>query len=148
MKAMILKDKVKPGTKMAELFYTKNGVPINEDKTWPYNNRYGLGIGRPEEKIDMKPGYTSVELNFDREERYYASLGFDGGAWYGQGRYDENNMWYVEAKFGQVQGKAAEEFGSVTGYWPKKLVYFRNILDQNAYSQTLYPWPLIRLPDL
>lgn len=143
-----VKDNLSPTLKIAELFYTKNGVPINEDKTWPYNTRYALRIGKDAEKLYMKPGYTSIELNFDREERYYANLGFDGGAWYGQGRYDQNNMWYVQAKFGQVQGKASEEFGSMTGFWPKKLVYFRNILDQNTYSQTLYPWPLIRLADL
>jgi hypothetical protein len=37
-----LKGKLAPPLKMAELFYTKNGVPIEEDKTWDYANRFKL----------------------------------------------------------------------------------------------------------
>ena len=35
-----MKGKLAPPLKMAELFYTKNGVPIEEDKTWDYASRF------------------------------------------------------------------------------------------------------------
>src|SRR3546814_12849140 len=31
-----------PPLKIAEMYYTHHGVPINEDKTWDYANRYSL----------------------------------------------------------------------------------------------------------
>ncbi len=34
-----------PPIKMAELFYTSNGVPITEDKTWDYAGRFQLKNG-------------------------------------------------------------------------------------------------------
>src|SRR3546814_2258863 len=39
-----LKAQLAPTLKMAELFYTENGVPISEDKTWDYADRYNLRI--------------------------------------------------------------------------------------------------------
>src|SRR5690606_12429208 len=30
--------------RIASLFYSKNGVPITEDITWPYNNRFDLRV--------------------------------------------------------------------------------------------------------
>ena len=64
--------------KIADLFYTKNGVPITEDKTWNYDDRFELRKATANDKYFIKEGYTTANLNFDREVRYYASLGFDG----------------------------------------------------------------------
>ncbi|MGC4231724.1 MAG: RagB/SusD family nutrient uptake outer membrane protein [Niabella sp.] len=143
-----VKDNMSPTLKIAELFYSKNGVPINEDKTYNYNSRYTLRTAVPAEKLYMLNNYTSVYLHFDREPRFYANLGFDGGIWYGQGRYDDKgDLWAVQAKNGQLNGKAAIMYGSITGYWPKKLVHYQNIVDL-TYVRTSYAWPLMRLADL
>jgi hypothetical protein len=143
-----VRDNLSPTLKIAEQFYSKNGVPINEDKTYNYSGRYTLRTGTAAERLYMQVNYESVALNFDREPRYYADLGFDGGVWYGQGRYNENgDLWILQGKNSQLNGKASDIFGSVTGFWPKKIVHFQNTID-NSYVATTYAWPIIRLADL
>ena len=53
--------------KIADLFYTKNGVPITEDKTWNYDDRFELRKATANDKYFIKEGYTTANLNFDRE---------------------------------------------------------------------------------
>lgn len=138
-----------PTLKIAEMFYTENGVPINEDKTWNYSGRYELRTATNDERYNIKEGYQTVSLHFDREIRFYASMAFDGAMWYGQGRFDDEDPYYVEAKMGQAAARKAVSWYSVTGYWPKKLVYFDNAVALNlTYNAQPYPWPEIRLAEL
>ena len=138
-----------PPIKIAEMFYSKNGVPISEDKTYDYNGRFDLRIATEEEKYHLQPGYTTVGLHFDREQRFYTSLAFDGGIWYGQGRFDDNNQWLLQSKAGQYQSTVASSRYSVTGYRPKKLVNYENIIGNgSSYTIQQYPWPVMRLADL
>lgn len=138
-----------PTMRMAELFYTKNGLPIDQDKTWNYAGRYDLDTGRYADRYYVKEGYVTAALNFDREPRFYADLGFDGGIWYGQGRYDEDSTWHVEAQKGGYSAKYREADYSITGYWAKKLVNFLNVVQkEGSYTVQQYPWPVIRLADL
>lgn len=125
------------------LFYTNHGVPVDEDKTWNYTGRYNLQVVPDSDKYDLQPHYTTAALNVDREPRFYADLGFDGNAWFGQGRLDENNPWYINAKTRQAQGNAGAGY-TVTGYWPKKLVNYTS----GGTTYTYYSWPVIRLADL
>lgn len=137
-----------PTLQLAELFYSENGVPINEDRSFDYPGRYGLKVATPEDKNNIRPYYTTAKLHFNRENRFYASIGFDGGAWYGQGRNDDDNMWYLEGKAGQPAGFLRREAHSPTGYWAKKLVSYRTSMGQSSLTQSWYPWPVIRLADL
>jgi len=136
-----------PPLKIAEMFYSENGVPITEDKTWDYGSRFNLRVGEAPEKLYIKEGYTTAQLNFNREPRYYADLGFDGGIWYGNGREDDHatDLLYVQAKVGQP---AAAYTKSPTGYYAKKLVNYLNTITASAYTCINYPWPMIRLADL
>src|SRR3546814_5679203 len=61
--------------KMAELFYTENGVPISEDKTWDYADRYNLRIATSDDEA-LQTGYQTVGLHFNREPRFYADMAF------------------------------------------------------------------------
>ena len=139
-----------PPLKIAEMFYTKNGVPINEDKTWNYTARYDLDTATQDDKYKILPGYVTARLHFDREPRFYADLGFDGGIWYGQGQYDDDNTWHVEGRLGGYSGKTREDQYSITGYYAKKLVNFLNVTQPSTgnYQVQSYPWPIIRLADL
>lgn len=136
-----------PTLQMAELYYTKNGVPITEDKTWNYDNRYELQTSMAEDHRYIKEGYQTVALHFDREPRFYASLGFDGARWYGQGRFEDEGNFYVEAKAGQV-GLGTSLRRSGTGYFCKKLVSPRSTASPQGYTIDPYPWPIIRLADI
>ena len=137
--------------KMAGLFYTKNGVPIDEDTEWDYTNRFDLREGTEAEKHYIKQNYTTANFNFDREARFYGAFGFDGGIWYGNGNYDDNNPYWIESKTGQYLGKGQAGWHSVGGYWVKKLIYYTNAPPPsvaNQYLTTNYPWVMLRLGDL
>ena len=70
-----------PTLQGVEQFYTKNGLPINQDKTYDYENRYvyieapencdGNNYGKPEGKV--------MKLHTDREPRFYAWIGYHNG---------------------------------------------------------------------
>lgn len=139
-----------PTLKVAELFYSANGVPITEDNTWDYSKRYELRTAKVEEKLLIKSGAVTAQLNFDREPRFYADLGFDNGIWYGQGKTDESkDLFVLYAKKGNVDGQVGPGTGPLTGYWPKKLVHYTNVLSSiTSYSVKEYPWPILRLSDL
>jgi len=136
--------------KIAKLFYTHHGVPISEDKTRIPNDIYSLRTGNIDEKLYVKSGTTTVDMHFDREPRFYAYLGFDGGIWYGAGKTDDSKeLWYVAAKKGETDGQVAPSVGTLTGYFCKKFVHYNNTLTSLlSYSITTYPWPIIRLSDL
>lgn len=148
------KNLLAPPIKMAELFYTKNGVPIDEDLEWDYAGRYNLKEGDDASRYNIRKGYTTVKLHFDREQRFYASLGFDGGCWFGNGvgnnaNLDSENMFYVQAKWGQAAAQWGNSNYSETGYAVKKIVDFRGTVDATGrFTANRYPWPEIRLADL
>lgn len=135
--------------KIVDMFYTENGIPVEEDKTWVTNGV--TRIGDVEDQRLIKLNYETAAINFNREPRFYAYLGFDGGVWFGHGYYNDavpTGTYHVEGKLGQKNGKKGA-FGSVTGYYPKKFVHYQSTQANNGgYSTVNYPWPLIRLPHL
>src|SRR5690606_14632217 len=137
------------GMKIASLYYTKNGVPIEEDHTWNYNNRFNLRVATFPDRFRIKEGYTTAEFNFDRESRFYGGLGFDGGIWYGHGKYDDNATYWYEGKVGQYGGKEQVSWHSITGYYPKRHSHFTNTqTNLSTWTTTNYPWVMLRLGDL
>jgi starch-binding outer membrane protein, SusD/RagB family len=143
-----------PPIKMAELFYTKNGVPITEDKTWDYAGRFQLKTATGGDTFYIKKNEQTVKLHFDREPRFYADLAFDRGIWFGNwiNNYSINNMLYVKARRAEFAARQGVSNFSVTGYWIKKLVNMGTVAaaDGNVTgsNQNPYPWPEIRLADL
>lgn len=135
--------------KIASLFYTENGVPIDEDLTWDYTNRYDLQVAGYDDRYYIKQNERTVKFNFDREPRFYGSLGFDRGIWYGQGSYDQDEPFWLKLRKGEFGGKQQAGWHSVTGYYAKKLIHHTNHNTNNStYSSVNYPWPLLRLGDL
>jgi len=132
---------------IVELFYTENGVPIEEDNTWDHANRYELKIAEAKDRNYIKEGYTTAKLNFDREPRFYADLGFDGGRWYGHGLYTDAETYYVEGRQGGAASGHPYSY-AVTGYLPKKVVNYQNAATATTWTVQRYPWPIMRLADL
>ena len=132
-----------PPLKMAELFYTENGVPINEDKTWDYANRFNLRTTTVADSALIE-NYQTVGLHFNREPRFYADMAFDGSKWFMQ-----NATWDFKCKSGQNAGKKQSVLYSVTGYYAKKLVNWNTVLTTGGgVNFETYPWPVMRLGDL
>lgn len=136
--------------KMADLFYTENGVPVNEDKVWSNADKYKLRKAQEADKLYIKQGEQTVGLHYDREARFYAFLGFDTGIWYGAGKYDDKKPLYsLACRKGRENGKRETMSGPITAYFLKKCIYFENAeVGIVSYSSQNYPWPLIRLSDL
>lgn len=134
---------------LAKYFYSKNGVPIEEDITWHYNDRFKLREATEADRLSIRPGEITSAFNFDREHRFYGSLGFDRGVWYGNGKYEEDDLYWLKMRQGEFMGKYQTGYHPVTGYFAKKLVYYTNThTNSSTYSSTNYPWVMIRLADL
>jgi hypothetical protein len=141
---------------MAELFYSKNGVPINEDPSYNYAGRYDPVTVGDDHYYYIKEGLTTAVLNTHREPRFYACLGFDCGYWYGNGRTKDVGMgsdaetpWIMRMKGGEVSGKNGDIRYSKAGYFAKKLVNFETATAANGtLSTTRYTYPIMRLADL
>lgn len=146
--------------KVAEEFYTKHGLPINVDvdrqNGW---NELDIQRGDVAHQYYLQRGYETIKLNFDREPRYYAFVGFDGGKWLGQllpatmqkdkGQLTADDIYYVECRNGGVHNKVGNNVGPVTGFFPKKTFPYQNrISGSNNISTLFYPYPIMRLSDL
>jgi hypothetical protein len=134
----------------AERFYSNNGVPIDEDKFYDYENRYTTSIVEEKDKYFMKPGFETANLHFNREIRFYASLCFDGSVLYGNGLVadDPADLPLIEMKKGKSSGMSGAEKYSITGYLPKKLVHIESTVENDIWTVFRYSFPYIRLADL
>jgi hypothetical protein len=130
--------------RMAELFYSRNGVPINEDVSFDYVNRYELRTSLTEENDYVRSGEQTAVLHFDREPRFYASIAFDRGTYVLDPEY-----YTVRCRAGELATKRQKGEFSVTGYWPKKLISPLNAFSSNSYAVDYeFPFPIIRLADI
>ncbi len=144
-----------PTIKMAELYYSKNGVPIDEDIDWQsnnwYNNRFKVRTepSSGEEIYYVEKGKQTVFLHYNREPRFYASLGFDQGVHFGNGYYNfPDNVKYADFQLGGVSGKITNNYYSVTGYSVKKMSSFKNGQSFDGMNINYFPFPILRLADL
>lgn len=136
--------------KIAEMFYTENGVPLEEDRTRNIGDLYNLRTAEAADRLYIRQGRTTVDMHFDREPRFYAWVGFDGGVWFGAGQYndrDASSLRYLAFKMGETDGTQGQ--GNWTGYIPKKFVPYEAQLNAiNSISSPSYAWPIMRLSDL
>lgn len=131
-----------------DLFYTKNGVPIQEDKTWDYAKRFDLRTGDADNRYYIRTGYQTIQGHFGREPRFYANLAFDGGVWFGNGLINPENLYYVQARgISGLAGPKDRNTINITGYWPKKLAHYLSIYDK-TFQPVHFRLPVIRLAGL
>lgn len=146
-----------PTLTVAESFYSSNGVPISEDNSdfWRehYAHRYEP-IDIPNEGdnkyyFNLNGGQTAT-LHLNREPRFYASLSFDRGTWYGSGYKDDsqNSLGKYDFRALGISGKRGSEDYSYTGYLNKKVCSYKSNLTGSAWAAYRYAFPIIRLSDL
>ena len=146
---------VAPSMKMVEMFYTRNGLPLDMDKTWNYANRYKMGREVSNEYANV------VELNADvlnlhlkREPRFYANIAADRCYWQRGATSDKNML--VECYQGETFGLHetyldASTYQNLTGYYLKK--FSRTEVPTYQYTSNVGSigdcrWPMIRLAEL
>jgi hypothetical protein len=139
--------------KSAEQYYSANGVPIDEDLAWTewYSKRYSLREepSSGDEIYYVKEGQRTAYLHYNREPRFYASIGFDRGIYYGGGYFDfPDNVKHCEFINLEYSGFQGGDRYSVTGYSTKKMHSFKCSVTSSSVSIEYYPFPMIRLADL
>ncbi len=136
---------------MAELFYSNNGVPIDEDTNFDFENRYAPRIANPDDGHDyyIATGQTTASMHFNREPRFYADLGFDRGYFeISTATVDGGRTFspYLMMRPGELKSS------QIIGYVPKKLIAFETSCSEGVatknYTPYDYRFPLIRLSDL
>lgn len=142
-----------PPIHIAELFYSENGVPIDEDLSFDFENRYSISLAENQEYY-LTNTFETANLNQHREPRFYANLGFDGGIWFGNGRYKDigtgsssETSWVLQSKSGQASGKSSSMRYSITGYFIKKYSNFETAGTTSLVYNRM-SFPVIRLADL
>lgn len=137
-----------PTLEMVEQFYSKNGLPIDEDMTYDYSGRYEL-TATPDDSRRFVKDYQTIRLHVDREPRFYAYVGFDGGKWFSEEFCSANdfNPADVQTRRGGRAG-ISDELYSPTGYLLKKIVSWRNSNSESNQVNYTYSFPIIRLADL
>ena len=142
-----------PTLQTVEMFYTKNGLPIDEDKEFDYSGRYKI--------VNMPVNYDGNNyfaqsngrtLNLNREPRFFAWIAFHNGnyeimKYNGKVVNTNNAKKAIVVKFrkndanGWEDGQTGNYTG--TGYLNKKFVHpaFQN-------GPVHYPYPVIRMAEM
>ena len=133
--------------KIANQFYTKHGIPVENDRERADVNPYELRTVAdvPDERWYLQAGQRTAQFNFDREPRFYADLGFDTSLWFGPNASNP-----TPADLYKINRNAVlMNRPSVTGYMCKKWSkYDTRVTSNSAYTITPWIWPNIRLADL
>ncbi|MFI0430572.1 RagB/SusD family nutrient uptake outer membrane protein [Mariniflexile sp. HMF6888] len=133
----------------ASKFYTKNGVPIEEDKTLDFSDITKIREAGSEDALNILEGYRTSILNFDREPRFYADLGFDGAIFYKADSNADETKFHIESKFKDYAGSFDAFDFNISGYFIKKLVNWEQTFNSDGGSSYKdYAWPELRLADL
>jgi hypothetical protein len=138
-----------PTMDIAEMFYSKNGLPIDEDKEWNYGGRYKTAPVPPGHEYYVEQGVSTANLNYYREPRYYAWIGFDKGKWFNLEAVNEKSALIVRNKKGEISGRSHDSY-CITGFFAKKLVSYKLVMTESSKTsqETVYPFPIIRLSDI
>lgn len=138
--------------RMAERYYTENGVPIEEDLTFDLDKKWELtttpGANDPEYQElrgIMQPGAETINLYLNREPRFYANLAITGGYWRTHGVRINTEM-YAGGHGGFNSSQHTTDYYE-TGIGIKKFVHMES--KSGHWARTVkYPYPIIRLADL
>jgi hypothetical protein len=141
--------------RMAERYYTVNGLPINEDLKFDMSTMHDI-IATP--AVDsaaykewngiLQHSTDIINLYFNRELRFYANLGITGGYWRGH-THRMPTLIYNSSRYPYAGGYNSSFSMDylTTGIGIQKFVH----PESKAYHQARvikYPYPIIRLADL
>ncbi|GAP73034.1 RagB/SusD domain-containing protein [Candidatus Symbiothrix dinenymphae] len=138
--------------KTLEQYYTKNGLPLDEDTTFDRSTMHELtltpgpltdAVGYLETRGILQPDAQTIKLYLNREPRFYANVGITGGYWRAH-TYRIPTTFYSGGPGGRQSNPANNHFWSAIG--AQKLVHIESKTDQRSIVS--YPTPIIRLADL
>lgn len=161
---------VAPTMAMLKRFYTKRGLPVEEDPDFVSPDEYFSVVTVDNAHADEAAvGVKTFSFNLDREPRYYAWVAFQGGFFEtlsatSNGGYnnDPNYKKYSGTGYGKLAcsfvlggncsrgsvSKPRPSSYSPTGFLNKKGVSPTRAKTNKQQGPTQYPWPIIRLTEL
>lgn len=126
-----------PTMEAVEMYYTKNGLPLEDDPLTKDLDLYSVA-----------PGDSTALLHRNREPRFYACIGFDRGTFEIDGKTIT-----LQLRGGELHGstlKETDEYQSCTGYvcqkWIHKSSYYNK--SNKTYEYRHYAYSYLRLPEL
>ncbi len=156
-----------PTFSMLDRFYTENGLPIDEDPDYDYNNRFDVVTVASEDELMASPGEQTLAYNLNREPRYYAWVSFQGGYYEvmsaeTEGAYRDDPKFTQVAEGADIKARLVTSFlkedncgrGNRTnnyapsGFLNKKACNPDNTAKLGRSQPVETPWPLIRLTEL
>ena len=158
-----------PSLTMLDRFYTKNGLPINVDPEFDFVGKHDIVVVDEEHRQVAEIGQQTLKMNLDREPRFYAWVGFQGGFYElksessGEFSKDLSYQKYSDSEKSKLvcnfliggncsRGKTVSSIRSsdysVTGYLNKKGANPAYALSNSGRIPPQYPWALLRMADL
>lgn len=128
-----------PTLAAAQIFFSKNGLPMDVDPETKNIDLYALD--------DAPEGEETVMLHHNREPRFYAAMGYD------RGEYDLNGKTFVlKCRRGEEQqndGSTTNEYQSCTGYYVKKWISKADsyTVSSKTFSYNKISYPYIRFAE-
>ncbi|MDR1667617.1 MAG: RagB/SusD family nutrient uptake outer membrane protein [Bacteroidales bacterium] len=135
---------------MVERYYTKNGLPIEEDLTFDKSAMYNiltmpgpLDVEYDPYKGLMQAGVQTIQLYLDREPRFYANLGLTGGYW----RAHSARIRTTFFREGPGGNDASTSNWIASSIGVQKFVHPEST-SGSAARIVKFPFPIIRMADL
>jgi hypothetical protein len=142
---------------MLERYYTENGLPIDEDRSYVGSGKYTITTVPDEASTNypkyiglMQPGDTVIRLLLNREIRFYADLVITGG-------YSRSHRYLIKTSM-FAEGHTKKQAGgrrsdkNPENYLPTGIGIQKMVHPESAsghyFTQTRFPYPYIRLADL
>ncbi|WP_366842283.1 RagB/SusD family nutrient uptake outer membrane protein [Butyricimonas sp.] len=116
---------ISPSMKMVEMYYTVNGLPIDQDREWDYASRYQMSRETNPKYRDVVPLNTPLlALHLGREPRFYANIAADRLYWK-RGAYPMPGTEFVQVYQGERYGSQIDRIDptyrqNLSGYYMKK----------------------------
>ncbi|MDD4593447.1 MAG: RagB/SusD family nutrient uptake outer membrane protein [Parabacteroides sp.] len=154
---------------MAERYYTQNGLPLNEDTDFNLDFKYfQYDIPEAEDPAYahwagyLQPDMETIYLFMNREPRFYANLGINGGYWRGHYFLIPFNPYYSTDEATPIPrgdtGKVLYPFGGretwrKTNDYLETCIGIQKFVHPESYSGNWTriqrsPFPIIRFADL
>ncbi|GHT50862.1 hypothetical protein AGMMS49982_06990 [Bacteroidia bacterium] len=139
---------------VAERYYTRNGLPIDEDLTFDMSTMHNLvmtpgpttdSVGYEGIRGLLQPQTRTINFHLNRELRFYANLGISGGYW----RSHVNRIpvtFYPTTAEGWNTGKRGNDY-LCTGIGVQKFVHPESKAGYWSFTVRT-PMPIIRMADL
>lgn len=131
-----------PTLNATEFFYTKNGLPMDEDPTFDYENRDAVTTIPADHREVAIVNEQTAYMFLNREPRFYASIGFDRSIVRGYGTLYQLKMRYQEGN-----GRQSHTDIDV----PTSGVFLRKLMHPDTKGNgtiTRYAWPVIRFNEM